>query len=460
MLNSSVRFQDILDHCIVAIQSREKTVEQCLALYPARQKELATLLQLACRLQAARALKAPPEFRRTAPTRMKNLIAARPRQPGPAPNPLAQTWQVLQPLLTTWKKLPAALLIGAAIALCLLVGGSAAYASAGALPGDLLYPIKTHLVEPLRLAISPDNARHTALHLTFATTRIQEIDALWAKNRPQRIEQALIGHAAHLESAMVLLGRSSDLPPGVQLDLVHQLAQNLARLESTTTLLDRESDLPPAVRLTLARQLVKDLPRHQAHLSALRDRLPDAARPDIDLALAASQTGLDRALSIAPDEPGILPATRTPTTHYLLPTIHSPLSSPTPSSTPTLTPAPPPTSTKTPTPTRPPTDTPTPTSTETPTQTPPATPTPIPPTLTPSPTSTPADTPTPTPTETPTQTPPATPSPEPTGVPTGWPTGVPTGWPTGVPTGWPTDAPTNWPIPPHPPPPPPPPNFP
>ena len=245
MLDSSARFQDILDRCIVAIQSREKTVEQCLALYPARQKELAPLLQLASRLQAARALKAPPEFRRTAPTRMKNLIAARPRRPHP---PLPTI--LPQPLLTAWKKLPAALLIGAAIALCLLVGGAAAYASAGALPGDLLYPIKTRLVEPLRLAISPDNTRDTALHLTFATTRIQEIDALRAKNRPQRIEQALIGHAAHLESAMVLLGRSSDLPPGVQLDLVHQLARNLARLESTTTLLDRESDLPPAVRLS------------------------------------------------------------------------------------------------------------------------------------------------------------------------------------------------------------------
>ena len=80
-MRSPSTFEDILDRCLVAIQEQGKTVEECLACYPAEREALEPLLHLALRLESGRTLKAPPELRRTAAARMRNLIATRPRPP-------------------------------------------------------------------------------------------------------------------------------------------------------------------------------------------------------------------------------------------------------------------------------------------------------------------------------------------------------------------------------------------
>ncbi|HUQ30102.1 MAG TPA: DUF5667 domain-containing protein [Candidatus Paceibacterota bacterium] len=56
--------------------------------------------------------------------------------------------------------------------------GGAAVAAEGALPGDVLYPIKVSLTEPLRLALANTPATKIAVHQQLAERRIDEVAAL------------------------------------------------------------------------------------------------------------------------------------------------------------------------------------------------------------------------------------------------------------------------------------------
>jgi len=70
----------------------------------------------------------------------------------------------------------AMVLIAAAITTLLLAGGAMA-ASAGALPGQLLYPVK-RAVEKIDLAFHRDPASRARLHLEFAERRLNELTTL------------------------------------------------------------------------------------------------------------------------------------------------------------------------------------------------------------------------------------------------------------------------------------------
>lgn len=376
MHSPSIYFDDLLDNCIAAIQEQGKTVEDCLALYPAQQEELEPLLRLVTRLRGARTLQAPPEFRHVAVTRMHNLIVARPRgveQTLKEPHPLRELYQKLGHIFGMRPRSPVMAIVSALIAVLLLSSG-VIYASAGALPGDALYPVKT-AIEDIRLTVSLSDASDARLRLTFADRRLGEATALLEKNRLEGAKEALADYAVQLEAALAFLSEEDGLSPDEQ--------------------------------MTLARFAATSLVRHEAQLAARLDRVPQAARMDIERALTASQTALDRALQVVEGGPGR----------------KMPVLFPTPTQTATATP----------------TASATPTQTATPTPTPTATATPKPPTAT----ATPSQTPRPWPV--PTWWPPECP------IPTQWPPEewppdcpIPTQWPPEwpLPTAWPTQRPT------------------
>ncbi|RMF30340.1 MAG: hypothetical protein D6759_12125, partial [Chloroflexi bacterium] len=162
MPTSSLRFEEVLDRCIVALQEQGKTVEDCLTRYPDWRDELEPLLRLTLRLRAARTLQAPPEFRRAAALRMRNLIAARPRPAPTTARPEGRTWIGLPLPGLRGPVLTAALSV--LLILLVLFGSWIIYASPLILPGDALYPMKTAL-EAARLALSPDEVSDATLHL-------------------------------------------------------------------------------------------------------------------------------------------------------------------------------------------------------------------------------------------------------------------------------------------------------
>lgn len=380
-------FEDILDDCITAIQEQGKTVADCLARYPAQREELEPLLRLTVRLQGVRTLEAPPEFRRVAAARMRNLVATRPHRVERAvikPNLLRH----IRPRLPSFgmqKRFPVAIMISIVIAASLLVGGTV-YASTDTLPGDVLYPVK-RAVEAVQLAVSLSDAGDARLHLAFAARRLDEVAALLEKNRPQDIRRALADYKVQSESVLAFFSE--------------------------------DSNLSPAEQAALADLLVTAQAHHEARFTALLDQVPEAVRPTIESALTASRTGRDRVLKTVGEKSGrempqpsptsIQTATPTPSPELPMPTPSPEPPTPTPSpKLPMATPSP---------------------------ESPIPTPSPEPPTPTPSP-EPPAPTPSPTPSEWP--------------MPPGWPSGCPppSEWP---PSEWPPECPppSEWPTPPE-----------
>lgn len=68
---------------------------------------------------------------------------------------------------------PAGAVIAAALILTLSSGG-VAYAAQGALPGNVLYPIKINVIEPLQLALATTPEAKASLQMAFAGYRIDE----------------------------------------------------------------------------------------------------------------------------------------------------------------------------------------------------------------------------------------------------------------------------------------------
>ncbi len=411
MHSSSIRFEDILDNCIFAIQVQGKTVADCLALYPAQREELEPLLRLTIRLQAARTLKAPPEFRQVAVARMRNLVAARPprgKQTATRPNPLHHLQPRIQSILEAPRKLPVTIMVSIVVAIWVLIGTGTVYASTNALPGDLLYPMK-QTIETVQLALSLDDANVARLRLTFASRRLDEVATLLARDRPQDIAQAVTDYKAQVEYMLASFGADSSLSPEQQADF--------------------------------ANLLVAEMDRQEVQLTILRDQSPEVVRPVIESALMSSRTGRDQALEVVGEESDEgIPEPPTSTPSPVPPT-------PTPTPTPIPTPSPePPTPTPSP---EPPTPTPSP-------EPPTLAPSPLPPTRTPNvnthitdlvkkPTFTPSPEP---------PTPPPLPTPSEWPIPPEWPSGCPppSEWP---PSEWPSECPPpsewppEWPIPPE-----------
>ncbi|MFZ5918970.1 MAG: DUF5667 domain-containing protein [Chloroflexota bacterium] len=389
--NTVVAVEEILDRCITAVR-RGEAVGQCLELFPAHRGELEPLLQLAGNLSAARTVMAPVEFRQTAVTRMNNLIAARPRPAMPVaqPNPLRDSSIRL--------KLPLRFSVTALLALALLVGGGVGYASADALPGDVLYPVKT-AIETIQLTVSRDAAQAAALRLDFASRRLDEAAAMVVEGRLEQMPALLLNYAVHVDTV-------SDL-------------------------IEQPDRLAPALQTALADHLMAVMAEHEARLAALTGQVSPSALEAVDLALAVSRTGRERARQVLGDlpQPPVRPTETLPSVDRPSPTAtltQTASRTPTGTSTPTLsmtaTPTASATSTATASPTAPrlqPTRAPLPT-----------------PTFLPKP---------PKSTVTPLPTPTWLPSPWPTAWPEGWPTAWPEGWPTAWPESWPTAWPEGWP---------------
>lgn len=391
MHHSSICLEDPLDRSIVAMQERGKTVEECLALYPAQREVLEPLLHLAARLQGARRLQAPPELRRRLTTQARTWAVEQPRRVKPTTSERHPKSEIRNPKSWRWSSAAlrrsaalrpsaaAGLVISFLLMVSLLAGAGTVYAAAGALPGDVLYPLKTAL-EDVRLAVSLNKTKDAELRLAFAARRLDEVTQLLEGDRPEDIGPALANYTGQVEWVLASVHEGSPLPPDVQ--------------------------------VAVARKMAADLGHYQARLTRMLDQVPEASRPVLGLAVTTSETALNRALEVIGDVPDVAEPT--------------PLTTPTPSpERPTATPTPPAPSTMAPR--------------SGSGQVPTATPRPERPAWIPTP-----PIPVPTPSRGPLQWP--TPAwPEVPGWPItpGWPT--PPAWPT--PSAWP-EVPTAWPTPP------------
>jgi hypothetical protein len=105
--------------------------------------------------------------------------------------------------------------IFATVAGALLLAGSLSYAANFTIPGDLLYAIKTHINEPVILALKSDEREKAEYQLELAKKRMIEMEELYKQNGidvQSNTEVASELFNKHINAA-IQLGSSSEFSP-------------------------------------------------------------------------------------------------------------------------------------------------------------------------------------------------------------------------------------------------------
>jgi hypothetical protein len=179
-------FDEILAECLEAVAQGQRTVEDCLALYPENAAQLESLLRVGSRLDEMRLPEPDPAFQRAARERLLATAQARatpsrglPRLL-PALRGLGQWRWHLAPA-TPWRR------VAATLALAVLVGfvgfSSFVVASAGgSIPGDWRYPVK-RLTERARLTFTVGDDARRDYRISLAEERLYEVRKMASQER-------------------------------------------------------------------------------------------------------------------------------------------------------------------------------------------------------------------------------------------------------------------------------------
>lgn len=171
------RLSETLELCLQALEGGA-TVDECLARYPSLAGELRSLLETAA---AARTVNLPavPE---NAATRGRARVLAHAARLRGAGRP--------RPRFSGALRMAAAL---AALAVFVLVGNGLVAASAKALPGDSLYPMK-RTIEDIRLRLAPNPEAESQVRQEISARRVEETEELLAGQRVEEVEfEGVIG---------------------------------------------------------------------------------------------------------------------------------------------------------------------------------------------------------------------------------------------------------------------------
>ena len=200
------RFQERWNECLEALTSGQRTLEECLAMYPQEAARLEPLLRTALRLRETLSVEPRSEFAAAARQRFvvssgQGLMEA--LRAGPRPSfvraarerflAAAQRMVVAgqgrgwRASLPQWGaglyRHPATAALAAVLFLFLGFGGFAVTTSGDALPGDWNYSVK-RATENVRLTFAFSEGARRDLNIELAGERLYEIQGLADKGRP------------------------------------------------------------------------------------------------------------------------------------------------------------------------------------------------------------------------------------------------------------------------------------
>ena len=294
-------FEDVLAECLEALTSGERTVEECLALYPRWSDRLEPLLRLGSRLGRDPLLEPEPAFQKAARERFLSAARARAAASRPArrfPSFTMPGWWRWRPALSVgWHR--TAFGATAAVLIVFLGFSSFVVASAGdSLPGDWRYPVK-QLTERTRLTFTfGENARRN-YRISLAEERLHEVRELAARDRPigETVLRRLVDTTEPLVEA---LGPSS--VPADQIQRITDLTADQGDvLDSVAPLVKEEAEDE------LDQAMVVSSEGHEKALDALATALaeqPPEETPGLTTPGAGTPTVQPDASSTAESTPG------------------------------------------------------------------------------------------------------------------------------------------------------------
>ena len=257
---------DELARLVDEVRSGRAKPEECAAGHPAAE-ELLPLLVISALILPAPPVEPRPEFRARS---RAELVARISHSNTVTRSRLQRLWSTIQsswewPTPLTVRRLISmpALVIAIIIALLTAGSGGAVYASQSALPGDVLYGVKT-TTEGVQLVLASSEEARAQVHADLAAKRLAEIEYANQAGRP--------GAAAYAAEALTQeIGQATD-----------QLARAAAKGADVTD---------------VAAQLSANLMHQKQVLDDVSTRVPEAARPAIDRAREAAVKGLTIASS-------------------------------------------------------------------------------------------------------------------------------------------------------------------
>ncbi|MDO8468642.1 MAG: hypothetical protein Q7S29_02685 [Candidatus Peribacter sp.] len=128
----------------------------------------------------------------------------------------------------------------------LLIGGGMAYAAEGSLPGDMLYPIKVHVMEPVISGLALTPARRTQWGIRTIERRLEEADALG--RQPDPANRQTILHSQMEQDAVHLQERLRNLPDGERRTAGQNLRTEFNQHEDSLAHMQSTTGVPPALK--------------------------------------------------------------------------------------------------------------------------------------------------------------------------------------------------------------------
>jgi hypothetical protein len=146
----------------------------------------------------------------------------------------------------------------AAFAVVLITGSSIAWAAEDTLPGDVLYPVKTGILEPMRAAMVNDPAAKAEKVADCARKRLLEAEKLLTNNRltTESWQELQSNMNANLDRADTLIASIAETDPetaatlsadlNVMLDMYHQVFGEAGAVWSNTVAVDAAQGISTA----------------------------------------------------------------------------------------------------------------------------------------------------------------------------------------------------------------------
>lgn len=111
----------------------------------------------------------------------------------------------------------------ASVMIAVLAGGPLAYASENSLPGDILYPIKTGVLEPVRIALARNPEKKALVETILANKRLEEAEKLeklgrLTSDRKKYLDDKFESHVSNFNKITRDLDKESKKSERVQKD--------------------------------------------------------------------------------------------------------------------------------------------------------------------------------------------------------------------------------------------------
>jgi Domain of unknown function (DUF5667) len=193
----SRQFEERLNECLEALSSGQRTLEECLSMYPEDASRLEPMLRAAMMLKETFAAQPRPQFAASArerfmrmtPPRLEESLSFEPRESfvmAARRRFLAAAQRMVEERKPArWRPAFRVAQFASATAVVFVMGfgGFAVTTSASALPGDWQYPVKRG-IEDIRYTLTFDDGGKKQLDIEFTRERLSEVQKLADEGRP------------------------------------------------------------------------------------------------------------------------------------------------------------------------------------------------------------------------------------------------------------------------------------